>query len=352
MDKKSFLSEDDKRKISMSEEQYNMLMKDAEAFEFVKSDGSINKNRFLNTLISNYFEEYVLSRDNLREHYTEVLQKLAHNEKVFLSESAINKAVYSMLDSIMHNGCQDAGGHSINTSIVFRPSKEVIPIIRQIHSILGNGKHGRYNSASISGYLRSLISSYFLFSQDKREQIIFKKTYTDILAAKENEKIVEIADTTGHIYEHELIWGVFKSQHELFNYLLVLDEQGNPHSIRLSRIKSISIEPYKHARKFTAEEKRMFERIVQNGAQFAYKNAITIKVKFTEQGLSEYKKIYTNRPKAESVNDNVMIFSCSVEQALYYFKRFGENALILEPKGLKTKLSSYYEKAVEAYSQN
>lgn len=350
MDNKEFISEGEKRKISLSQEQYDMLLRDAEAFGFVKNDGTINKNRFLNTLIANYFDQYILSRDDLRKHYTKTLQTLARNEKVFLSESSINKAVYSMLDCMMNNDYQNPDIHDISSSIVFRPTREVIPIIRQIHSILGDGKYGRYNSASISGYLRSMISSYFLLPQDKREQILFKNIYADILSAMENENVVVIADTTGHVYEHELIWGVSKSQYEFFNYLLVLDEKGNPHSIRLSRISSISIEPYKRARKFSDEEKKMFERIEQNGAQFAYKEAMTIRVEFTEQGLVEYKKIYTNRPKAESIKDSVMTFSCSLEQAFYYFRRFGANALVLEPKELRDRLFEHYENAAATYS--
>ena len=45
---------EEKIKIHLSKDVYDVLIKDCEAFEFYKTNGQINKNAFLTKLINNY----------------------------------------------------------------------------------------------------------------------------------------------------------------------------------------------------------------------------------------------------------------------------------------------------------
>ena len=53
---------EEKIRVNLSKRTYNLLMKDAENFEFFKKDGSLNKNALINRLIINYQNDYSLKQ--------------------------------------------------------------------------------------------------------------------------------------------------------------------------------------------------------------------------------------------------------------------------------------------------
>ena len=57
----------EKIKIYLPNDIYQIILKDMELFEFYKKDGSLNRNEFLNKLITNYYEIYSLNNEKLLE---------------------------------------------------------------------------------------------------------------------------------------------------------------------------------------------------------------------------------------------------------------------------------------------
>ena len=55
----------EKYKIYLPEEMKARLLNDAELFDFIKKDGSVNLNAFLKTLLVNYFDQYRETKANL-----------------------------------------------------------------------------------------------------------------------------------------------------------------------------------------------------------------------------------------------------------------------------------------------
>ena len=76
-----------------------------------------------------------------------------------------------------------------------------------------------------------------------------------------------------------------------------------------------------------------------------------IKVKLTEKGKDLFKRIYLYRSEPVEINDNIYTFNCSANQLLYYFERFGDNALILSPKKLGIYMRDYYYFAYKKYKK-
>ena len=57
----------EKIRISVSSYTYDILLKDMDSFEILKNSGEVNKNEFLNRLIINYIDEYLMmSKTQLR----------------------------------------------------------------------------------------------------------------------------------------------------------------------------------------------------------------------------------------------------------------------------------------------
>ena len=55
------------------------------------------------------------------------------------------------------------------------------------------------------------------------------------------------------------------------------------------------------------------------------------------------------RPVPVSVEGDIYTFDCSANQVLYYFERFGSEALILSPKRLGIFMRNYYYFALKKY---
>ena len=70
---------------------------------------------------------------------------------------------------------------------------------------------------------------------------------------------------------------------------------------------------------------------------------------FRKKGKRLFEKIYLYRPTPISIEENIYTFNCSANQLLYYFERFGENALILSPKKLGIFMRNYYYFALKKY---
>ena len=62
-----------------------------------------------------------------------------------------------------------------------------------------------------------------------------------------------------------------------------------------------------------------------------------------------FERIYLYRPIPTKIEGDIYTFACSANQVLYYFERFGENALILSPKKLGLFMRNYYYYALKKY---
>ena len=62
-----------------------------------------------------------------------------------------------------------------------------------------------------------------------------------------------------------------------------------------------------------------------------------------------FEKIYLYRPIPITIEGDVYTFDCSANQVLYYFERFGSEALILSPKKLGIFMRNYYYFALKKY---
>lgn len=339
----------EKRKIILDQQSYISLMNDAKAFGFLKKDGTVNKSKFLNTLIENYYDMYADHQNTTHDYLFKTIRSMIDYEGADVADYMIEKTVYAIMDHEIANAFSSPRQNKGNENIIFRANHGVNDIIEKIRYILESNVGGRYNAASVSGYFRTMIQSYLQKPRNQREQIIYKDVHEKLVKAINQHRCITILDVNNCYYRHEIPWGIASSQEELFNYVLVFSEDQRPRSIRLSRIQAIIEEPLGHAHSFTEQEEAMFENIVKHGPQFSYREIHEIKVQLTDQGLKDYGRIYMNRPIYDSLEDHIMTFTCSRQQIFLYFKRFGKEAIILEPKELQEKMLNYYSEAKETY---
>lgn len=323
----------EKIKISVSKSTYDILIKDCENFNFLKSSNELNKNLFLNTLIVNYYEKFSAEKETFKEKLLKVINEHVDENQLELLDKIIN--------TISKEENDDANKKSevINLKPTKLSEKDILFIE---NNLIGNN--------SISSYYRNLFTSYAHIPQNYREQIIFKDIYETLLDSINKERKVCLTLKNNDVINKVSVYKIESSKEELFNYVLINNDHFSM-TLRLSKIKYVTL--LNEKRYITDKSATMFNKQIFYGVQhpFYRHNEESVVVKMSERGKEMFKKIYIYRPVPEKIENDLYYFNCSHAQITYYFKRFGADAMIIYPIELTEKMKSYYFKAGKKYNQ-
>ncbi|MBQ9840556.1 MAG: WYL domain-containing protein [Erysipelotrichaceae bacterium] len=326
---------EEKIKIYITKETMNILLKDMELFEFYKKDGTLNKNDFINTLIVNYYERYHQSNQQLYDQIKSTLCAKSHCE-----DYEINDVAYDILQlvEVKANRLESA---KYDTLLSLKPTKKSSSVINYIQQCLLQG-------STMSNYFRNMFTSYSLLPQDKREQIIFKEVYEQLkeaIALKRKIYFTTTNNATKHIISP---YALSNSKEELFNYLLA-EYDDKAYSFRISRITKVVI--LNEESKISNDVKRVLDKMMQYGPQFAITQEQEICVELTERGMQMFKRVYLHRPKPVRIEGNRYYFECSTNQIFQYFFRYGKHAYVVSPRGMQDEMERNYHMALRMYQR-
>lgn len=324
---------EEKIKVSLQKSVVDLLKKDCEDFKITKPSGAPNMNQFINTLIANYYEEFSAGEEKLHDDIQRAL---------FSIPEAYKKNAFNEIIKVIVKRTDTPAYAKKSVTLSFKPTKGSERAINYIETVI-------LKNESVSSFYRRLFTSYSQKTKNEREKIIFKDTYE--LLCKAVEKNVQACITIkadGHVFDDVSIYSVSSAKDELFNYVLCYSRKNN-HTLRLASIKDVFLLP--HKANIPASNAELFRRQVECGAQYPIypSDDSPIRVELTEKGKELFKKIYLYRPTPVSIKGNIYTFNCSANQLLYYFERFGENALILSPKRIGIFMRNYYYYALKKY---
>ena len=137
------------------------------------------------------------------------------------------------------------------------------------------------------------------------------------------------------------------SKEEQYNYLLCYDPAlKHSRTFRISRLTSL----YSTSNHFEIDEKVMDElkEVALRNPQSASMNEMA-KIRFTEKGKQKFKLVVKNRPDVYKKDGDIYCFYWPLRQLEEYFKRFGKDAVVLEPAKLRESMKIFYGKAVDVY---
>ncbi len=322
----------EKIRINFTKDSLNKLTSDMSLFEFFKSDNTINKNKYINTLIINYFPIFDKLADSQIEKYTKIVNTHIDSSRIatdIINDLLTNDKIFSFYKS-----------DCLTSFISFKPNKEVLRIVNIIED-----KYLKYQS--LSSFLRNMIEEYLALPQYEREKIIFLENYEMISESiKDNLKIKVYFKSSD--FREVVPYKIATNKEEIHNYLLAVADEKTVVSFRLSRIDYI----YKIKEKvcLSSKLKDQLEKVAESGAQFPYNNAVKAVIELTKEGERLYKKKYLNRPSVTSIDDSMYHFECSYNQLLLYFFAFGKEAKVISPYWLKEKMKKEYFEAYNSYT--
>ena len=136
---------EEKIKIHLTKKVYDTLLKDCEAFEFLKKDNiSLNKNAFLITLINNYYLTYYENEQKLFD----LIKNTIKEETSFNKIDDISKKIVSKLNKITSIPSND----KLSCIINLKPTKDSLTSLSYIEKYL-------LKDYSMSEFFRNLFSS-------------------------------------------------------------------------------------------------------------------------------------------------------------------------------------------------
>ena len=324
---------EEKIKISLKKSTLDLLKKDCEDFKITKPNGTPNMNLFINTLIVTYYEEFSASEEGLHEEIRKAL---------FSVPEAYKKKAFDEILRVISKRTSFSSLDKCTSTLSFKPVKSSEKAVGYIESIA-------IKNESISSFYRRMLTSYAQRPKNEREKILFKDTYELLCKAiSKDVQVCLILKSGERQYDNMSLYSVSSAKDELFNYVLCYSRKNN-HTLRLASIKNVYLLPDKS--QIPEANKALFKRQVECGAQYPiYPSDDTpITVQLTEKGKELFKKIYLYRPTPISIDGDIYTFNCSANQLLYYFERFGENALILSPKRIGIFMRNYYHFALKKY---
>lgn len=323
---------DEKIKITIPNEILNMLKKDCMDFKVVKADGTPNLNSFINVLISNYNETFSASEKSLHDEIRNALYAVPvyMQERVFLD-----------ILKVLLRKSENADEKNSSTTLSFKPTKVSENARLYIEQTL-------LPSQSLSSYYRRLLCSYCQKPKNEREKVIFKTTLDVLQNAMARGVQVCMKYKSGEIHGGVSVYAIKSSKDELFNYVLASEKKHN-FTVRLASIDTVvQISAFSD---ITQKSKDLFDRQIACAVQHPIQATDNqpIEVRLTKRGQQLFDKIYLYRPEPTKIDGDVYTFNCSRNQLVYYFQRFGEDALILSPKQVGTFMRDYYYHAYKAY---
>lgn len=322
---------EEKIKISISEEIYELLKKDSLDFDITHKNKKINLNLFLNILIANYYEDFSKIDLSINKN----ISKIINNDDPELIKKIIQCVNNS--DSLLKK-------KEKTKSFSFRPTKLIEKIVVHITNYLINGE-------SISSFYRRLFTSYSKKIKNEREKIIFKETYNNILNSIKVRKKAFIEFKSGAIYKDASIYDIKTPKDEFYNYVLFETNNGIRVTVRLCKIKQVIV--LSSPSSFLDKNITLFKKSIKYGVQYLLEDNENepVKIALSSKGIKLYNRIYLYRPDYEDVKNNIYTFNGPYDQILQYFRRFGKEAFIISPLSLRKKMEYFYSEAYKRYKR-
>ena len=325
-----------KYKIYLSDDTKSRLMNDAELFEFIKKDESVNLNAFLKTLIVNYFNQYRNDSENLLNNIKNdlaAITSLSEKDAVALADKIIS--TYIKVDHFQSTK------NSALTLTVSGSSYDILKII----------ENNMLKDVSLSQYLKDMFNSYLSKPRSEREAIIFKDTYDDITRALKEHKILSFTNTiSGENYAYLVEpYIIAPSKEEQCNYLLCKDRNTNkPRTFRISRLRHVFVTPDTFAID-SCILKELQEKAIRSPQSVSL--PIQAVVRLNKNGVKKFKTITKNRPIVSKIVGDLYYFDWPELQLEEYFKRFGKDAIVIAPISLKEKIKKFYYHGLKEYQK-
>ena len=337
----AFLNEynsEQKQHINLSPVAMSTLENDMIAFSIPTKSGMLNK------IIMNYHEIADASISIRLSDKLNNLQSLLES----VPETYRNQAIEPLMDNYKRILLIKSAAYPDGKGFKFRINNDNMEYLSSDDSC----KENQYYP-TLGKYLKALVEEYSRRSFLEREAIM----KSDMLSCRNSSiiasKQIKIKFGTGkslRIKPYRIAVDAMQTSHYILG-IIVSDDLYNNRltSIRISSIKSIHILQANSRLKKTEIDK-LESAVIHKGVPFIGKVETDILVYLNDRGKKKYQQLVHLRPAYIKIeNNDFYTFNCSIDQARFYFYRFGEDAKIIQPKSLALHMKQAHQRAADIY---
>ena len=207
-------------------------------------------------------------------------------------------------------------------------------------------------------YIKAVIEEYARKPLVEREKIIFRE-FIDLAEGCIAAQRAMIITLRGNDRYEVKPYSICVDKGYNYNYLVGLSRKaGTQQEEKISSFRLSKIGTYKSSgrsgRITDAQKKELEQKLQSVGVQFLLLDPEIIRVKLTDHGRQMYETQAHLRPAFRSRSQNsdgtwTYEFLCAHLQAQFYFFRFGSDAEVLFPAGLRSLFKTMYMEALEKY---
>jgi hypothetical protein len=217
-------------------------------------------------------------------------------------------------------------------------------------------------------YMGAVFEEYASLPFVEREKVYCHDLFENIVDAIDFKRAINIIYTQDKIPYFVIPYFLETDKLSMYNYLvgyarlaLSPNQSLSIHSFRITKIHAVTIERHLkpgHGELSDSQRAEQLAKIKKSreklGTMFISDEdkVAEIKVRLTRKGKQKYIEQVHMRPSGyiKIGNDDEYVFTCPMRQAEYYFWKFGKDAQILSPSGLREKFLLLYKDALDLYS--
>lgn len=231
----------------------------------------------------------------------------------------------------------------------------------------GKWEEEEHYGGSRSAYFKALMEDYASKTGYEREAIVFRSRLEKLAVVIDEpmkDRHLVTIDRGGKSFDVKP-YAVMPDAGWNYHYLVGVGRISGskssyrPMSFRISRIEDIRIRTasYCASGKMTKTElDELKTALRKRGVQYLVGDEASTLVRLNATGMKDFDGILYGRPeptkRIEDGNGVILEFDCTEMQISNYFFKFGGNALILAPEGLKEDFRRRYQNAASAYEES
>ncbi|MBU1144540.1 MAG: WYL domain-containing protein [Firmicutes bacterium] len=342
------INEESRQHINLST--YAMKVIEADMIRFNDDYELKNKSGFINTIISNYYDDFPLSR-SVALKQVDAIRKAIQTDN--FSDKVTYKIIGEFTDEIMKNIINEYA-EKYSNDIQFK-----LKLNKENRSLLVSLEDASYFEAyaprsGIGYYLKIILESYAIQTREVRERIYFKQTIDKVERAIINHTVISYKEnqTVKKLCPYAIYKPTDKNSLELIYGIPDKNTEGG--IINTIKIKSLAIQElreYKEKFKVLGDEE-FLKRFFNEKATVSAKPTETFIIKFTYGGLQRFIHEEDSLPIIGIPNPNnkyLYTFTTNETQIFLYIFKFGLQAQIITPLDARERFKKLFKASYEAY---
>lgn len=341
------INEESRQHINLST--YAMKIIEADMIRFNDDYELKNKSGFINTIISNHFDAFPLSKSVSLKQINTIQQSIKRDE---FSDKVTHKVIEEFTKEIMKNNIYEyAEKYSSDVQFKLKINKNNKELLESLDEAKFFEEYAP--RSGIGFYLKIIVESYAEQIKEVRERIYFKETIEKIEGAIESRCIIKLlSKKTNQKISPLAIYKPYDS-HSLELIYSVDDIDSTTQSIYTIKIKELTIQGFRILKEKSSDiEGDSIKKLLEEKSTISAKPKQTFKIKFSSAGLKRFIYEEDSIPIIgipDQEDKYLYNFQTTETHIFNYLFKYGLQARIVSPIDVRDRFKKLFKASYEAY---